>query len=395
MAGISAIHSEKHYISGIEYNGTAIEAIYNTEGRVVPNGASWTYEYTLRDHLGNARASFRYNSGVQLIQENHYYPFGMQMEGAWAAQVGTENGYQYNRKELNEDFGLGLYDYGARWYDPTIGRWNHIDPLSEKYFSQTGYQYVSNNPVLMIDPFGLFGESPNEVMKERQARKKKQKNGESSNGDQDIDISNYLQMLIKAGSGNGDAQKKPITAVKDYTLRVSGDDPITPATEANRKNISPFSWGESKGCFPVCSKGGWGYLTNPDNWDAELLKDLQEVRAVMDYIAKNRNSDHQKETPSNADFSHNTNRMLMAYHLSDNLPEVPDYVTSNENVRWYQMSLNPHADHSGINNNTHSEVIEKIYGPFYNNNSRNRGPIENRRLAQEFVYIIVYSGTPK
>ena len=42
--------SEKHYIAGVEYNGTSLEAVYNTEGRVVPNGTTWTYEYTLKDH---------------------------------------------------------------------------------------------------------------------------------------------------------------------------------------------------------------------------------------------------------------------------------------------------------------------------------------------------------
>jgi len=42
---------------------------------------------------------------TQVLQENHYYHFGMEMEGAWTAQVGTENKYQYNGKELVEDFG--------------------------------------------------------------------------------------------------------------------------------------------------------------------------------------------------------------------------------------------------------------------------------------------------
>ena len=68
MAGISAILSEKHYISGIEYNGTAVEAIYNTEGRVVPNGASWTYEYTLRDHHAFVVASLRKCAGKLPVQ---------------------------------------------------------------------------------------------------------------------------------------------------------------------------------------------------------------------------------------------------------------------------------------------------------------------------------------
>ncbi len=95
------------------------------------------YEYTLRDHLGNSRIAFtdEDDDGVpEVIQENHYYPFGMNMEGSWAPLVGPENRYQYNRKELNGDFGLNWNDYGARWYNPAVARWWSQDPLAESFY---------------------------------------------------------------------------------------------------------------------------------------------------------------------------------------------------------------------------------------------------------------------
>ncbi|AEE51246.1 RHS repeat-associated core domain protein [Haliscomenobacter hydrossis DSM 1100] len=163
----------QHYLGGIEYNavGTTrkLEAIYFADGRVYNTNvttASTTvalrYEYAIRDHLGNTRLMFSDldNLGTissnEILQENHYYPFGMNMEGVWMNDAGSKDSkYLYNGKELNDDFGLGWMDYGARWYDAGIGRWNGVDDLADKSRSSSPYIYVENNPVLMIDPDGM------------------------------------------------------------------------------------------------------------------------------------------------------------------------------------------------------------------------------------------------
>jgi RHS repeat-associated protein len=140
------------YISGVQYTGNTLDFIQNEVGRAIPNGTAYKYEYNLSDHLGNVRYSFDVsaNGVVGLTQKDDYYPFGMRI----AKQVSSlENKYLYNGKEIQQE--SNLYDYGARFYDPVIGRWNVVDPLAESYLSFSPYNYVLNNPISNTDPDGM------------------------------------------------------------------------------------------------------------------------------------------------------------------------------------------------------------------------------------------------
>jgi RHS repeat-associated protein len=123
-------------------------------------------EYYHKDHLGNVRLSFSdldqdgsiftgsvYDPGNEITLEKHYYPFGLEQTGAWFGTIAPDNNYRYNGKELDE--ATGLYDYGARYYDPAVARWGQVDPLADQFAEWSPYQYVYNNPIKHTDPTGM------------------------------------------------------------------------------------------------------------------------------------------------------------------------------------------------------------------------------------------------
>ncbi|MFT4154499.1 DUF4372 domain-containing protein [Parafilimonas sp.] len=103
------------------------------------------------------------NVRAPIIEEDHYYAFGLKIAAISSQKLGDPNeGYLdnrnlYNDKELFDDADLDWYDYGFRNYDAQIGRFTQLDPLTWDYPELTNYQYASNDPILNIDLDGLEG----------------------------------------------------------------------------------------------------------------------------------------------------------------------------------------------------------------------------------------------
>ena len=117
------------------------------------------FEYVISDHLGNSRVVFGEGGGV--VQEDHYYPFGLKLAGLVSSSTIEPHQYTYNGKELEDDHDLWWYHYGVRYYDPQVARWMVIDP-ADQFFSP--YSYVGNNPTNIIDPDGAIAIPPDLVL---------------------------------------------------------------------------------------------------------------------------------------------------------------------------------------------------------------------------------------
>ena len=141
--------TQTDYCGNVIYENGAQKLLQTEEGYYdFVNGG---YCYYLKDHQGNNRVVIDGSGTVK--ETNHYYPFGGLFAGT------SVQPFKYNGKEFDSKNGLNWYDYDARHYDATLGRWHVVDPAADKYYGFSPYTYCSNNPLLFVDPNGKWGES--------------------------------------------------------------------------------------------------------------------------------------------------------------------------------------------------------------------------------------------
>ncbi len=169
------------YLAGYQYKNAVLQFFPHAEGYVnaTQNGSTYTfnYVYNYTDHLGNIRLSYSQDPAtnvLKILEENHYYPFGLKHTGYNSDKMSyvkegtflkiksvmpfifTSYNYKYNGKEYQDELGLNVYDYGARFYMPDIGRMGSIDNKADDILQVdlSPYNYSWNNPTNIIDPDG-------------------------------------------------------------------------------------------------------------------------------------------------------------------------------------------------------------------------------------------------
>jgi len=167
------------YLSGFQYKNTVLEFFPTAEGYVkhtfANNASNFNYVFNYVDHLGNVRLSYTVdplNNQLKIMDENHYYPFGLKHNGYSATQqmytpppgqwqiyepavtlIPVVNAadvaykYKYQGQERQDELQLNWDSFKWRNYDYAIGRFMSIDPLAEEYVYNSPYAFAENRVI--------------------------------------------------------------------------------------------------------------------------------------------------------------------------------------------------------------------------------------------------------
>jgi len=323
------------YTGAVVYKGDkTIDYIPASTGLIRKVGADFVRQYNINDHLGNVRAVVNQSGTIE--QANDYYPYGL----VFNYNNLDKNRYLYNGKELqNQTLAstfFGVYDYGARHYDPVIGRWHSVDPMAEKSRRWSPYNYCYDNPLRFIDPDGKKVENPNKYVLSNQNLIKK--------------IKEFDLAVAKLSGKN----------VSSFTITVTGgdrykkDDKIFSSTNNSeiKNSASKSKHLQSEGAIAVDlatsdisydilknAAKETGFRIDPSGSydDGHIHIDLVDTKYKSDYLKDDKINKNNK--PTNKDFEHNSDSKNPENKSSNNTQPTWQQIYSVFN-NWLQQNPN-------------------------------------------------------
>jgi RHS repeat-associated core domain len=276
------LSSKTDYCGNYIYENGVLKRILTPEGYILTTGATskWQYTYALKDHQGNTRYQFASDSLSRptskvytYLGATDYYPFGMEMSDNYG-KLSSYGPYLYNNKEMDRMNGLNMLDYGARWYDGTIGRWSAVDPLAEKRNWDSPFSYCGNNPFNRIDPTGMIWENQEDADKLKANIDNEVKSLNKS-------IENNEAALKKDGLSEkaiGSINKK-ITEAKDRISNLAQSKNDIDRLGADQDNTYAFS--NTNGGEHNVFKGSDGNVYIQKSSDAMAIHEITHVRQSL------------------------------------------------------------------------------------------------------------------
>lgn len=135
-----------HPYCEIESDGTSTGYVYGPRGLVAILHGEQSHA-VVTDARGSVRAVHDHSG--RLVARFDYDPYGQTRPGMDNGPVADRMRYRYTGQEF--DPRTGLYDYGARLYDPRLARFLQLDPAGQ---TPSPYAYVADDPINAVDPDG-------------------------------------------------------------------------------------------------------------------------------------------------------------------------------------------------------------------------------------------------
>ena len=234
---------------------------------------------------------------AEVISANDYYPFGMMMPGRKFSADGSYR-YGFNGKEQDQETtGTTTYDYGFRIYNPALGKFLSVDPLTHKFAWQSSYVAFNNNPIFLTDPDGRAAAPPSTDVTKNQ-------DGSYTVVNAKNDCDNNVYVVDNEGKRTGEVIA---TTLQPFDFMYTDD------------NTGEFKF--------QCDFGGLGKITfrldqlkvsgtiHPNEHTKEMRKNL-DLNGLLDWVTKTFRKEVERQSPATS-----YGQLEILRHMSANYQE--------------------------------------------------------------------------